>query len=120
MNAAGALRAALLAQNGYAQADGFIYMGSRGDVDPMKMADDLKDAGYVVVQLPKPDSERYTGDEHEPADRPSWEVDTYEVAVWHPGEVQVNYDGTEGEPLDIAVARDFAGALLAAIERAES
>ena len=81
--------------------------------------DALNTAGYAVVLLPEPDSERYEGDEHEPADRPSWQVDMYEVAVWYPGEVQINYDGTECEPLDTAVARDFAGALLAAVERAD-
>jgi len=80
----------------------------------------LKAAGYAVVNLPEPDSERYEGDEHEPADRDSWMVDAYEVAVWYPGEVQINYDGSLGEPIDTAIARDLAGALLAAIDAAEA
>lgn len=81
--------------------------------------DALKAAGYAVVKLPEPDSKRYEGDEHEPADRDSWMVDAYEVAVWYPGEVQINYDGSLGEPVDTAIARDLASALLAAIDAAE-
>lgn len=82
--------------------------------------DALKAAGYAVVNLPEPDSERYEGDEHEPADRDSWMVDAYEVAVWYPGEVQINYYGSSGEPVNTAIARDLAGALLAAIDAAEA
>lgn len=79
----------------------------------------LKAAGYEVVKLPEPDSTRYEGDEHEPEDRDSWTVDLYEVAVWDHGEVQINYDGNEGEPVGSAIARDLASALLAAAAAAE-
>ncbi|MAY48840.1 MAG: hypothetical protein CMH38_03165 [Microbacterium sp.] len=50
-----AVRAALLAQNGFAQENGFIYMGSTGDVDPDRLARDLSAAGFAVVKLPEPD-----------------------------------------------------------------
>ncbi len=82
----------------------------------------LSEAGLAVVALPEPDSTRYTGDEHEPADRLSWMPgDDFEVSVWHHGEVQRwGYGWGDDEPLSVAEARTIAVALLAAANAAEA
>lgn len=52
MSAAEALREALAAQNGFALADGTLYFGSAGTVDPGTLADHLAAAGYALIELP--------------------------------------------------------------------
>lgn len=81
----------------------------------------LADAGYAVVELPAPDSTRYEGDEHEPADRLCWlPGDDFEVSVWHPGEVQrCGYGWGDNEPLSAGEARGIALRLLAAADAAD-
>lgn len=80
----------------------------------------LKAAGIVAVELPPPDSTRYEGDEHEPADRLCWMPgDDFEVSVWHPGEVQrYGYGWGDITPLTAVEARTIGLALLAAAQAA--
>jgi hypothetical protein len=81
----------------------------------------LKAAGYAVVELPKPDSTRYEGDEHEPEDRLAWATGSqFAVSVWKYPEVQVAFSDEPFEPITIGDARRFARALLAAADAAEA
>lgn len=74
--------------------------------------DRLAAAGYVVVKLPEDGEWGLAGDD--------WNtIGMYDVAVWNPGEVEVSYDATPGEPLSPAHARALAAALLAAANAAE-
>lgn len=84
--------------------------------------DALKAARIAVVELPKPDSTRYEGDEHEPEDRLSWMPDDdFEVSVWRDGRVQrYGYGWGDIEPLSAEQARTVGLALLAAADAAEA
>jgi hypothetical protein len=83
----------------------------------------LSEAGFVITQLPKPTSERYEGDEHEPVDRKAWKAGAdFETSVWYPNQVQLSVymDVWEAfEPFSAGNARELAAALLAAAEEAD-
>ncbi|UVK60613.1 hypothetical protein SEA_PETERSON_65 [Mycobacterium phage Peterson] len=78
--------------------------------------------GVAVIQLPEPTSTRYEGDEHEPMDRLSWQVNgEFEASVWNVGEVQISefLDVWEvREPISPDVAEHFGIALIAAAKGA--
>lgn len=78
----------------------------------------------VTVALPEPDSTRYEGDEHEPADRLAWRSANWAASVWKYPEVQLSAVFDSGwetfEPFSIAEARSLAAALLAAADAADA
>lgn len=52
MSAVEAMRDALSAQNGFETTDGSLYFGSAGTVQPGKVVDALKAAGFAVIEIP--------------------------------------------------------------------
>lgn len=102
-----------------------IRRGSLGPDEALKLALDLigRRTDIVAVQLPEPNSTRYDGDEHEPADRLGWWQDgnPFAVTQWgYPNQVQLAINNEPFEPLSSAQARFLAAALLAAAVRADA
>ncbi len=102
-----------------------VRRGSLGPDEALKMALDLigRRTDIVAVQLPEPNSTRYDGDEHEPADRLGWWQDgnPFAVTQWgYPNQVQLAINNEPFEPLSSAQARFLAAALLAAAARADA